>query len=761
MTRELRHEPQELPRGIVPERETDSARARGRASAGRLLIVSNRLPVTLRAGEDGPELQPSSGGLATGLWSPHRRGSGLWIGWPGPLGELAPDDLARVEKQLEEQRLVPVELSAEEIKRYYEGYANGVLWPLFHYLAAQLPLEIPDFAVYAAVNERFAEIVASQWQPGDVIWVHDYQLLLVPGMLRRRLPDARIGFFLHIPFPSSEVFRSLPNRERILAGMLGADLVGFHTAAYARHFASSVLRVLGVASAVDRLRFEGREVHTGVFPMGVDAAGFAATAAEAGVIEETRALRGEPDARLLLGIDRLDYTKGIPRRLLAYEQLLREHPELRGKVRFVQVAVPSRQDVGAYQDFRRQADELIGRIHGEFATPQWVPVHWIHRGLSREEVVALYRAADVMLVTPLRDGMNLVAKEFVASRVDGDGVLVLSEFAGAASELAGALSVNPYDTEATAKAYLHALSMPRAERRERMRTLRRRVFDYDVHRWVREFLAALERAAQGSPLPLRPSEPARLRELAAELRGQPLLLLVDYDGTLVPLVELPVLAVPDADVHELLRALAARERTAVHVVSGRAREVIEGWLGDLPIGLHAEHGLWSRDAGSTRWRPRAMPDTSWHDSVLRILEEFAARTPGALVEEKSASLAWHYRAADPEFGARQARELQIHLTEVLSNLPVEILPGDLVVEVRPHGINKGTVAADLLAAAPPGTRVVALGDDRTDEDLFAALPDDAVTIRVGVAPSRASWRVADVAMARRFLRTLLDEPDPG
>jgi trehalose 6-phosphate synthase/phosphatase len=720
----------------------------------RLLIVSNRLPVTLSSGDAGPSLVPSSGGLATGLWTPHEQGDGLWIGWPGPLADLSPADAARVQDELGARRLVPIDLSAEEVKRYYEDYSNGVLWPLFHYLAAQIPLETHDFTEYAAVNEKFADVVAGQWRRGDVVWVHDYQLLMLPGLLRRRLPDARIGFFLHIPFPSSEVFRALPNRERILAGMLGADLVGFHTAAYARHFQSSVLRALGVASSVDRLRFEGREVRIGVFPMGIDAAGFAATAAQPSVLEEASALRGDGGTRLLLGVDRLDYTKGIPRRLLAYEKLLRDRPELRGHVRFVQVAVPSRQDVGAYQEFRRQADELIGRIHGEFATPSWVPVHWIHRGLSREEVVALYRAADVMLVTPLRDGMNLVAKEFVASRADEDGVLVLSEFAGAASELAGALSVNPYDVEATADALLRALSMPRAERRERMRTLRSRVQRYDVHRWVREFRAALaDRDASG--IVALSDDAGRVLAIAEELRGVPLLLLVDYDGTLVPLVEVPLLAAPDTEVRELLAALAARERTRVHVVSGRARDVIEGWLGDLPIGLHAEHGLWSREGPGAHWRPRAMPDTSWHEPVLRILEEFAARTPGALVEEKSASLAWHHRAADPEFGARQARELQIHLTEVLSNLPVEILPGDQVVEVRPHGINKGTVADDLLATLDPEVRVVALGDDRTDEDLFAALPKDAVTIRVGVAPTRASWRVADVATARRFLRALL------
>ncbi|RIL06364.1 MAG: bifunctional alpha,alpha-trehalose-phosphate synthase (UDP-forming)/trehalose-phosphatase [Proteobacteria bacterium] len=728
---------------------------------GRLLVVSNRLPVTLRIGEQGPELQPSAGGLATGLRAPHEQAEGRWIGWPGPLGDLDTGQRERALGELAERRLVPVELSAEEIARYYEGYANGVLWPLFHYMPWQLPLEVAEFPVYEAVNERFADAVAAEWTPGDTIWVHDYQLLLVPGMLRERLPDARIGFFLHIPFPSSEIFRCLPERERILRGMLGADLIGFHTAAYARHFGSSVLRILGVAPRVDRVRFRGRDVRIGVFPMGVDAEGFAAFASQPDVEAMARELRGDPSTRLLVGIDRLDYTKGIERRLLAYERMLLRHPELLGHVRFVQVAVPSREDVGAYQEFRGRAEALIGRIHGEFATPSWVPVHWIYRGLSREEVVALYRAADVMVVTPLRDGMNLVAKEFAASRVDEDGVLVLSEFAGVASELAEVVSVNPYDVDVVAEAYHRALTIPLEERRERMRALRRRVFSYDVHRWVREFLAALDDAAASAvTAPLRMTPAPEVAALAARLRSEPLLLLLDYDGTLVPFAGSPRLATPDAELHGLLAELAARPNTEVHVVSGRAPDVLERWLGDLPIALHAEHGLWSRGSPGEKWRARSAPSTQWRESVARILEDFAARTPGTLVEEKTASLAWHYRAADPDFGARQAKELQIHLSEVLSNLPVEILPGNMVIEIRPHGVHKGRIAEEVTPWVRPGLRIVAIGDDLTDEDLFAALPEDAETIHVGPAPSVARWRLLDVASARRFLRALLPGAGP-
>jgi trehalose 6-phosphate synthase/phosphatase len=681
------------------------------AELRRTIIVSNRLPVTFSEEAGRVSMQPSSGGLATGLAQPHEQASGLWIGWPGDLEALPEEERAEAYRWLAERRFVPIPLTADQIARYYEGYSNGVLWPLFHYLPGQIALEVQDFDVYEAVNELFADAIARHYRPGDRIWIHDYQLLRLPALVRQRVPDALIGFFLHIPVPSSEVFRTIPQREALLEGLLGADLIGFHTAAYMRHFATSVLRVLGAAFEVDCLRWQSRTVRIGVFPMSIDTASFVEQATSPGVEERVREIREPDPSKILLGIDRLDYTKGIPRRLLAFERLLERHPELRGGVRLVQVAVPSREDVEAYRDFRSMTDELIGRIHGAFATPQWVPVHWMYRALSRDELVALYRAADVMLVTPVRDGMNLVAKEFVASRVDEDGVLVLSEFAGAASELAEAIHVNPFDVEGTAAAFHRALELPEDERRSRMRALRRRVLGADVHDWTERFLRSLEAVQQGR-------------------------------------------ARTDPDLLALLRALAERPGAVVHVVSGRGRETLEGWLGGLPIALHAEHGFWSRLPGEA-WRSELVERGDWRNRVLATLREFAANTPGSLVEEKTVGLAWHYRGADPEFSARQANELQLHLTELLANSPVEILPGNKVIEVRPYGINKGRVVRTAMAAASPEAQLIALGDDRTDEDLFAALPPGGVAVHVGDQQSRALYRIPDVAAARRLLRALL------
>ncbi|MFL5355518.1 bifunctional alpha,alpha-trehalose-phosphate synthase (UDP-forming)/trehalose-phosphatase [Archangium sp.] len=719
----------------------------------RLLLVSNRLPVTVKADKEGVSVVRSAGGLATGLRGPHERSGGVWIGWPGDVSRLTQAQRASVEAQLAELRCVPIHLSASEVARYYEGYSNRVLWPLCHYLIERIPRQDRDWEMYRKVNERFADLVASHYQPGDTIWVHDYQLMLVPAFLRARLPQARIGFFLHIPFPSSEIFRTLPHRAELVRGLLGADLIGFHTLTYVRHFASALMRLLGLETVVDSVAYAGREVRLGAFPMGIDAQAFESLAMDAAVLEDVRVHRERSTGqRLVLGVDRLDYTKGIPQRLSAVQRLLEREPSWRGRLRFVQVAVPSRTAVADYADYRDKVDELVGRINGLYGGVHNVPVHYLYRSFNEKQLAALYRAADVMFVTPVRDGMNLVAKEFCAARPDEDGVLVLSEFAGAADELGDALLVNPYDVEGMADALEVALEMPEGERRTRMRTLRARVKEYDVHWWVRSFLDAL----QALPTPPPHVEPAGSEAAIARMReAGHLLLLIDYDGTLVPFTARPELATPDAELLDLLQRLATRPNTRVHIVSGRTKETLEAWLGSLPVGLHAEHGLYSRPAPGEPWTSLEGVPTDWKNLVRPVLEAFAARVPGAFVEEKSASLAWHYRQVDRVFGARQARELRLHLGEVFAHGPLEVLPGDKVVEVRARGVNKGRVVGRVTEGMAPGTRVVAIGDDRTDEDLFAALPEGSLDIHAGGRNSRARYRVAGPTEVRKLLAALL------
>ena len=457
----------------------------------RLIIVSNRLPVTVRTDGGDPVVEMSVGGLATGLRTPHARSNGLWIGWPGDLRGLDGAGRALVMRRLAELRTVPLELEAREVQVFYERISNGVLWPTFHDRIDRLPLRVAGWETYEAVNVRYADAVVAHYRPGDLIWVHDYQLLRVPALVRERLPDARIGFFLHIPFPNPEIYFALPTRSWLVEGMMGADLVGFHTRRYQGHFRAALRRLFGLEmSAGGDVPWRGRPVRLGVFPIGVDTAGLAARAVSPEVEAEGSTLR-TAGQRLIVGIDRLDYSKGIPRRLLALERLLGTHPEWREQMRFVQVAVPSRDRVAAYRRFRRELEGLIGRINGRFGTPTWTPIHYMYRSVPTDVVLALCRAADVLLVTPLRDGMNLVAKEFAASRVDEDGVLILSEFAGAADELTDAVIVNPYDVDGTAEAIHLALTMEPAERRRRMRGLRAKVAAYDIHKWAAEFLEQL------------------------------------------------------------------------------------------------------------------------------------------------------------------------------------------------------------------------------------------------------------------------------
>ena len=467
----------------------------------RLILVANRLPLSVRRTAAGVEIVPSAGGLASALRGQRRSPDDIWIGWPGSTSGLDAEELRRLDCQLAAHGAAAVHLDDAQASLFYDSFANGVLWPLFHYVTGVLPLRVRGWAEYRAVNELFADAVVERYRSGDHIWIHDYHLLLLPALLRARLPDAVIGFFLHTPFPTSELFSALPAREELLHGLLGADLIGFHTASYRRHFASSVENLIGIVPRMDRVRMGERQVKLGVFPIGVDAVGLQRAAQSPAVLEEAERLRGEAGGRLLVGIDRLDYTKGIPRRLLALEELLVRRPEWRGAVRLLQICVPTREDVSAYRDFRNEVDGLVGRINGTFGTPHWMPVHYLYRSIGLEQLLAIYRAADVMLVTPVRDGMNLVAKEFVAARSDEEGVLVLSEFAGAAAELQEALLVNPYDIEYTADAIHAALTMEREERRWRMRTLRRRVSARDVQWWAGEYLGALADAASRRPGP--------------------------------------------------------------------------------------------------------------------------------------------------------------------------------------------------------------------------------------------------------------------
>lgn len=722
----------------------------------RLVIVANRLPITVRNQDGRAVVSPSTGGLATGLRAPHQDGDGLWFGWPGDLANLPDEARQQVLADLQAARLVPMELTAEEVEGYYNAFSNGVLWPVCHYLIDRVPLQTPDWEIYRRVNQRFADAIVARWQPGDVIWVHDFHLMLLPALLRERLPEARIGFFLHIPFPSSEVFRVLPWRLELLRGLLGADLIGFHTLAYLRHFAASLLRLLGLEVEIDRLSHGGRDVRLMALPMGIDVAHFERLAGEPEVQIEAAATRERKgQTRLVLGIDRLDYTKGIPRRLLAFERLLELRRPEDPTVQLVQIAATSRDDVEEYRAFKRSVDEIVGRINGRFGTADFTPIRYVNTGLDSRGVTALYLAADVMLVTPLRDGLNLVAKEFIASRTDGDGVLVLSELAGVASELPEALLVNPYDLDSVATTIARGLAMPVEERQRRMTALREAVTQHTVHDWVRTFLDELQ-AAPTAPQEVLRDDFTEIARAAHDARtAGPLCVLLDYDGTLVEFANRPEQALPDPSLLQLLERLSSENGIEVHIVSGRPRSFLERHFARLRVGLHAEHGGSWRMPGQTTWTNAAQGIGAWRERAGPLLERVARHVPGSHVENKEQSVAWHFRRVDPAFASVVVKELRLHLLELLSNVAATIVEGNRVLEIRPQGVHKGQAVARALEAGPANATAIVLGDDRTDEDMFAAAPAQALTVHVGPTPSVARYRIADVNAARALLRTLL------
>jgi alpha,alpha-trehalose-phosphate synthase [UDP-forming] len=454
-------------------------------SPSGLTVVANRLPVSWNPETDEWEVSP--GGLVSALVPILKDRKGSWVGWSGTAAsEEEPFDLDGI-------RQVPVPLSNEEVETYYEGFCNGTIWPLYHDAIRPLEMHRHWWRPYQRVNQRFADAVDGSAEGDSPVWVQDYQLQLVPGMLRERFPDRRIGFFLHIPFPPLEIFGRLPWRSDVIRGLLGADVLGFQTRQSALNFARSAREFGGASGPAEALWANGRTVRLESVPISIDTAEFRRLAVAHETVTAAHTLRSElgNPRSLILGVDRLDYTKGIDLRFRAFETLLESRPDLHGEVTMVQIAVPSREGVEEYQIIRERIEQLVGQVNGTYGRPGWTPVHYQHRSLPREELVAYYRAADVMLITPLRDGMNLVAKEYIASRVDGTGVLVLSEFAGAAEQLDRALVVNPYDLDGLAATLERAVELPADEQRARMRVLRRNVTRWDVYTWAAECLAAL------------------------------------------------------------------------------------------------------------------------------------------------------------------------------------------------------------------------------------------------------------------------------
>jgi trehalose 6-phosphate synthase/phosphatase len=724
---------------------------------GKILIVSNRMSTSVSRGEHGFQYTPSVGGLATGLSSLHKQEDSLWIGWSGlPADTLTNDERAEIASTLQqEHKSVPVDLSTSDLNRFYYGFCNNIVWPLFHYFPTYVTYDDDLWESYREVNERYFERVKQFLGPDDIVWVHDYQLMLLPALIKDYEPNAQVGFFLHIPFPSYEVFRLLPWREDILRGLLGADLIGFHTYDYARHFLSSVRRLLGYDHDLASVRYENRLVRVDVFPMGIDYEKYANAHKIPQVMEETAKVRDDrPAERLILSVDRLDYTKGIPQRLRAYERFLEKYPDSTGKVSMVIIVAPSRTAVPQYQELKREVDELVSVINGRFSTISWTPIHYFYRTFPFEHLSALYTEADVLLVTALRDGMNLIAKEYIAAKGDSPGVIVVSETAGVARELSEAIVVNPSSVEDIADGLAAALQMPEDEQIARNHRMQERLKRYDIHYWAQDFVTKLGAAVehQQSYLGRRLAGSVRRSVLNEYARADRRLLFLDYDGTLLPYMDQPERAVPGQELRQLLSNLSANSKNEVVLVSSRGRDFMSRYLGDLNLGLIASHGVWVRRPGG-EWEQFVPVEEEWKEELAPVMQLHADRTPGSRFEEKEYGLSWHYRGSEPDLAFVRVAELRDALLSMTSNHNLTIFEGNRVLEVKSSLASKAQAAAAWQEHLEYDF-VLAAGDDQTDEELFASLPEGATTVRVGLGPTNAGYFLENPGELRAFLREL-------
>ncbi len=732
----------------------------------RLILVSNRLPFSLEKKGADVSLRPSSGGLVSAINSYFEKQQGddhsfeekIWVG----SVDFSPHEYEQVALDKLQFRVEAVFPEKDIYSKYYDGFANSTLWPLFHYFPSLVEYNKECFEAYREVNEMFAEKLEEIVLKGDVNWIHDYQFRLLPQMLRKKFPAASIGFFLHTPFPTYELFRLLPRqwRSELLEGMLGADLIGFHTHDYVQHFIQSARMIMKVENNFNILQYQNRLVKADLFPIGIDFEKFNQAHKLPEVVSAREAfLQSFRDMKIIFSVDRQDYSKGLMYRLNGYEQFLDMYPEWKEKVVFILTVIPSRDTIPTYIERKRELEEKISTINGKYSSIHWQPIVYRYNHLPFEELAALYQLADVALITPLRDGMNLVAKEYVASSSIKEGVLVLSELAGAASELNEAILVNPTDQEEVANAIEQALTMSTEEKTQRMMLMKERIQAYDVVKWVTDFIDQLSWIhAEQEKLNVRFLNERSAMELVKLFRqSAKRLLLLDYDGTLSPFVKNPAAAVPSDDLQQLISQLSADPKNECVIISGRDQYTLEKWFGRLPVVLVAEHGAAIRYKDHD-WELQTNPDDAWKEQVRSVMQLFVARCAGSFIEEKKNTLTWHYRNTYAELGFTRSRELLNTLTHLTANAPLQVIDGNKVLEVRKMGVDKGVVALKLIQRFQPDF-TLSMGDDTTDEDMFRALENKAYTIKIGGRASAAQFNILTQEEVIPFLRLFVNEDD--
>ncbi len=733
----------------------------------RMLIVSNRLPFTVVEKEGMFRFQESVGGMVSGLsayidsmkTSSFVESEYIWIGWPGITVEDKKQQEELKSKALSDYHAYPIFLSRKTMDKFYNGFCNKTIWPLFHYFPSYTLYDEDSWRYYKHVNEKFCEAIMEIIKPDDIVWVHDYHLMLLPGLLKKKFPDNPVGFFLHIPFPSFEIFRMLPKKwqKDLLEGILGADLVGFHTHEYTQYFLRCVLRIMGYENNMGKIITQNKIVKADTFPMGIDFQKFHDHTNSAQVQkEEEKFDRTLANYRIILSIDRLDYTKGIINRLLSYEIFLERYKQWHKKLILLLIVVPSRIGVENYQQNKKEIDELVGRINGRFGSIDWTPISYQYKFLPFSSLVALYKRSDIALITPLRDGMNLISKEYIAARTDKTGVLILSEMAGASKELGEAIIINPNNTEEITEALKEALEMPKEEQIRRNHTMQERLKCYDVVRWAHDFIDDLlsvceeQKRFDARLLNRKVKEEMKVDFKKARRR----LILLDYDGTLVPFASSPQMAVPNQDTLNILMSFLKDMRNEIVLLSGRDKDTLERWFGLPNINIVAEHGILIKEKNCD-WSVVKKLNDQWKTRILPVLKLYVDRVPGSFIEEKDFSIAWHYRKSDPEQSSQQAKELMDTLVNLTANIDVQVMQGNKVVEIRNSGFNKGTAGMHWISKNEYDF-ILAIGDDFTDEDLFKILPDTAYSIRVGITQSYARFNLHNYVEVIELLREMVE-----
>lgn len=734
----------------------------------RLFIISNRLPVTVNVNKEEITVNTSSGGLISAITSYLNNSSmerefttTFWVGMAGCGTGVWEKATTKIPK--DNFTYLPVFINKKCYEQYYNGFSNSVIWPLFHYFPSYVEYNQSHYLNYMEANRAFLLVLLKELKPGDIIWIHDYHLMPLARMIREHMPLVTIGFFLHIPFPSYEIFRIMPTawQEEIMLGLLGADLIGFHTIDYASHFLTSAQMILGMDNEMHILRHQNRLIKVDVFPISIDFNKFFSAYDKHEVVAVRQTLKDRfKDKKVIFSVDRLDYTKGVSNRLKAFEYFLKQNPQYNEKVVFILVIVPSRDSIVKYAERKKMIDEYIGHFNSSIGTVHWQPIIYQYNSLGFDDLMAMYSFCDLALITPLRDGMNLVAKEFIASRKDLKGVLVLSDMAGAARELTDALAINPNDIEEMATRIKEGLEMGEDEQRKAMMTMQQRIRQYDVNAWAEDYLTQLSRIKEKQKefeikfIDKETNELLIDRYRASQKR----LFLLDYDGTLIPFSSMPDMAIPNQKLLDLLNKLAQPEENTVYLISGRDSHTLEHWFGHLPVNIIAEHGAKIKSDGK-EWRNETESPVKWRTQIEDIMDIYVKRCVNSFIEKKDFSVAWHYRNANAEQGKLRASELYLQLEGYINNLGLQVILGNKVIEVRNSGVNKGNAAKKIIKEQAFDF-ILSCGDDTTDEDMFRELAthENAFTIKIGQEASFAKYNLEGPEMVIALLEMISKVP---